>query len=231
MNAYLCLMRTVSAKRDLIYANFFTGLGDGLIVPFIVGMLTFAFSNQSGRSLLLLLIAAIVGGLVFGFARYFGELEEIEHNHPYFSEMESARELAMMEYLGIDSELRVEMKEKMAEEKNYWMEEIQENQLDWDAVNRNRSLKGGIQTGISFLIGGIISLVIFYFSQIYFLVFSVNFFLSTAVPVLALAAVIGGCKALFTGRPFVKGAFFNLVYGIFSLTMPAIIAWLLITQS
>lgn len=162
MNDYICPMATGNSKRDLRLANFFTGVGDGLIIPFIVGMLAFALTNQSYMALFALSLSMIIGALSFGFARYFGEVAEIEHNHPTLSTSESEKEQFMMEYIGIDPALQMEMKEEMAHEKDFWLKEIRDNQLDWETINKKRALKGGWQTGFSFLSGSLLSLFIFW---------------------------------------------------------------------
>lgn len=220
-----------NSDKDLLIANFFTGVNDGLIVPFVVGMLALALTQQALKSVLFFAIAIIIGALAYGLSRYYGELEEIEHNHPGFSVAEFEKELKMMKYIGISEEIRGEMRRKVLNEKTRWMEEVRENQLDWEEPDKRRSLKGGIQTGLSFFAGGIISLLVFGIALQFQTRFSISFFLSTVIPILALLVVTGGTKARFTGRPFFEGAVFSFTYGIFSLTMPAIVAWLLITQS
>lgn len=231
MNDYICHVNTSDAKRDLGFANFFTGIGDGLIIPFIVGMLVFSLTSRSSMAELALFVAMVIGALAFALARYFGEVAEITHNHPTLSASESEKEQLMMEYIGIDSGLRMEMNGEIAQEKDFWLKEIRENQLGWETINKRRALKGAWQTGISFFCGGLLSFLLFLGVSRIYPTFSLRFFLSTAIPVLLLVTISGGWKARFTGRSFLKGALFSLIYCLFSLSMPALIAWLLISHS
>lgn len=217
-------------RTNLIYANLFTGFGDGLIIPLIAGILALASTAQSFYCLMIAFVASILGALAFGLARHFGELSEIEHNHPVLSSQESEKEQVMMEYIGIAPELRTEMQTEMMTEKENWLQEINENQLGWETINKKRALKGGIQTLCSFLAGGLITLLILSIALTNLPTFSLPFFLSTALPVLSVVGIAGGIKSRFTGRTFLKGAIFSIVYGLFSLSMPALIAWLLIAQ-
>lgn len=231
MNDYLCPMSTGQEKTDLMYANLFTGFGDGLLIPFIAGIISLALTAQNFSCLIFLTAAAIIGALAFGIARYFGELSEIGHNHPILSASESEKEQVLMEYLGIAPELREEMKVEISVEKENWLQEVQENQLGWESVNKKRAFKGGMQTLCSFLTGGLLTLLLFSIVLANIPIFNLRFFLFTAIPVLILAGIAGGLKAKFTGRTFAKGVIFSVTYGLFSISLPALISWLLITQS
>lgn len=220
-----------NVNKDLGFANFFTGIGDGLVIPCIAGILALALAAQASTVIWVLLLSTIFGALAFGIARYSGEIAEIEHNHPLLSATESEKEQLMMAYIGIDTGLRLEMESEMAEEKDFWLKEIRENDLDWNTINKKRALKGAWQTGLSFLTGGLLSSVIFLTAMGMYPAFSLKFFLAAVVPLLLLTMLAGGWKAHFTGRHFLKGALFSLVYSLFSLSMPALIAWLLIAQS
>lgn len=230
MNDYLCLMQPGRKNNNLIIANLFIGFGDGLIIPFIVGIIALAMSQQSTSCLIYMSIAIPAVALAFGAARYFGELAEIEHHHPVLSAKEAAKEQQMMEYIGIAPELRKDMEAEMAAEKENWLQEVKDNQLGWESINKKRAFKGALHTFSALLSGGLLTLVLFSVTLRVLPEFSVKFFLYTSVPILMLSGIAGGMKAKFTGRAFLKGMVFSVTYALFSISLPAVIAWLLFAQ-
>lgn len=217
-------------QSDLAIVDYFTGIGDGLILPFIAGTMSFLLTANTMLSLLILAIAALLGTLAFGLARYFGEISEIEHHHPLLSASEARKEQEMMDYVGIDNNLIKAINEDMNREKQDWLKEIEENELDWVQISKTRARKGGWQTGLGYLSGALLSAVAFLAAIKIFPESSLRFFICGGSMVLVLNALIGGWKATFKGRPFVNGALYNLIYGGISLAMPALIVYFFVTQ-
>ncbi len=56
------------------------------------------------------MVIALAGALVFGWARYAGEREEIRHKHPELGLEEAEKELALLKKIGIDVDLTENMK-------------------------------------------------------------------------------------------------------------------------
>lgn len=215
---------------DLVIVNYFTGIGDGLILPFITGTMVFLLTANDMLSLLILAIAALLGAAAFGLARYFGEIAEIEHHHPVLSASEARKEQEMMNYVGIDNSLVTAINEDMSREKRDWLKEIEDNELNWDRISKTRARKGGWQTGLGYLSGAVMAAATFFIAVRIFPELSLRFFFCGGLIVLTLNALAGGWKATFKGRSFVKGALYNLVYGGISLAMPAFIVYFFVTQ-
>lgn len=217
-------------QSDLAIVNYFTGIGDGLILPFIAGTMVFLLTSNRMISLLLLVITALLGAMAFGMARYFGEIAEIEHHHPLLSEAEARKEQEMMNYVGIDNRLVAAINEDMAREKNDWLKEIEDNELNWAQISKARARKGGWQTGFGYFSGAVLAAVSFFMATRTYPELSLRFFFCGGLVILVLSVLAGGWKAKFKGRSFVKGAFYSLVYGGISLAMPAVIVYFFVVQ-
>ena len=111
------------------------------------------------------IIVALAGALVFGLARFFGEREEIKHNHPQMAADEAMKETALMNAIGIDKELTLEMQTQMEQERALWLKEVQDNDMGWELYDNKRAIRSGMQTGFGFLAGGILVCLPFAFIQ------------------------------------------------------------------
>jgi len=217
-------------SSDLVIVNYFTGIGDGLILPFITGTMVFLLTSNGMLSLVILAITALLGSVAFGLARYFGEIAEIEHHHPVLSAPEARKEQEMMNYVGIDNSLVTAINEDMNREKKDWLKEIEDNELNWEQISKTRARKGGWQTGLGYLSGAVLAATAFFVSVRIYPELSLRFFFCGGLMVLVLNALAGGWKATFKGRSFVRGALYCLVYGGISLAMPALIVYFFVTQ-
>jgi len=217
-------------SSDLVIVNYFTGIGDGLILPFISGTMVFLLTSNGILSLVILAITALLGAVAFGLARYFGEIAEIEHHHPVLSESDARKEQEMMDYVGIDKSLVASINEDMAREKEDWLKEMKENELNWAQISKIRARKGGWQTGLGYFLGAILAAVAFFMAIRMYPELSLCFFFCGGSVVLVLTTLAGGWKAQFKGRSFFKGALYSLVYSGISLVMPALIVYFFVTQ-
>ncbi|HET8573481.1 MAG TPA: VIT1/CCC1 transporter family protein [Edaphocola sp.] len=219
-----------SNQSDLAIVNYFTGIGDGLVLPFIAGTMVFLLTTNGMLSLLILAVTAILGAVAFGLGRYFGEIAEIEHHHPVLSAADARKEQEMMDYVGIDHSLVRSINEDMAREKNDWLKEIKDNELNWELLSKVRARKGGWQTGLGFFSGAALAAVAFFTAIRFYPGLSLRFFFCGGLFVLVLSGIAGGWKANFKGRPFLKGALYSLVYSAVSLVMPAVIVYFFVTR-
>lgn len=154
------------AKNNLSLINFTTGISDGLILPFASCILAYPYFIEIQWKLPGVgIMVALAGALVFGLARFFGEQEEIKHNHPQMAADEAMKETALMNAIGIDKDLTLEMQTQMEEERALWLKEIQENNMGWEQYDNKRAIRSGIQTGLGFLTGGILVCLPFAFIQ------------------------------------------------------------------
>lgn len=163
---YICMIPMKPAENNLSFINFTTGISDGLILPFAFCIIASAHLTSTPWKLFGMgILIALTGALVFGLARFFGEREEIKHNHPEMAAEEAKEEAALMNAIGIDKELTREMQVQMEQERAQWLKEVEENDMGWEQYDRNRAMKSGLQTGLGFLAGGVLVSVPFAFIQ------------------------------------------------------------------
>jgi VIT1/CCC1 family predicted Fe2+/Mn2+ transporter len=163
---YICAISMKPAKNNLSLINFTTGVSDGLILPFAFCLITSPhFLHTPWKLFGVGIIVAFAGALVFGLARFFGEREEIKHNHPLMAADEAKKEVALMNTIGIDKELSLEMELQMEQERALWLKEVQENDMGWERYDNKRAIKSGLQTGLGFLSGGALVCLPFAFMQ------------------------------------------------------------------
>lgn len=219
---------------SLFWVNFFTGISDGLVLPFVACTLAFPFFLPQAEYISLTgIIASLAGALVFGLARYFGELSEIVHHHPRLSLEESAKERALMHHIGIDPGLSRGMELEMDNEKRQWLDEVEEHDLGWEYLDKPRARRGALQTGLGFLCAGLlVQIPVRFFLQAY-ITYRIPTFIEVLpycfAPLVALF-IFGGCKAVYTGRKFSYGALYALTYGFFTFSFALLIAWLLLQR-
>jgi len=223
-----------SQKGSLFWINFFTGITDGIVLPFAVSLLIFPFVPGIGALLSVAFLVALLGCAVFGLARYFGELSEIQHHHPLLSHEETVKEQALMQHIGIEQALRQDMEKAMEKEKQQWLREIKENGLEWEKLDKKRAFRSAFQTALGFLTGGIAMLLPVYF--IIHTLFPVHnpdmqrLFYCCSIPLLILF-FCGGLKATYTGKAFWKGACYTLLYGFLAFLSALLVARFLLHKA
>jgi VIT1/CCC1 family predicted Fe2+/Mn2+ transporter len=154
------------AKNNLSLINFTTGISDGLILPFVSCIIASVhFIHTPWKLFGIGFVIALAGALVFGLARFFGEREEIKHNHPQMAAAEAKKEAELMSAIGIDKELTLDMQMQMEQERALWLKEVQENDMGWEQYDSKRAIRSGLQTGLGFLAGGILVCLPFAFIQ------------------------------------------------------------------
>ena len=219
-----------NTKSSLGLVNIITGLSDGFILVYMVGIIAFPiFYEQLIYIFWIALAVAIIGGIIYGLSRYFGEINEIKHHHPELSKTEIEKEYALLKHIGIEDQLNDEMQLKMQEERELWLKEVIENDLGWEKENKKRAMKSGIQTGIGFFLAGLISLIciLVILVQFYSLGLSGLVFWMILVPILFLF-ILGGLKAKFLGKSFWRGATISLIYGLVMIVIAILIALFII---
>jgi vacuolar iron transporter family protein len=154
------------AKNNLSLINFTTGISDGLILPFVSCLIaSLHFIEHPWKLFGVGAIVALAGAIVFGLARFWGEREEIKHNHPQLAIDDARKETELMSAIGIDKELTLEMQVQMEQERALWLKEVRENDLGWEQYDNKRAIGSGFQTGLGFLTGGILVCAPFAFIQ------------------------------------------------------------------
>jgi VIT1/CCC1 family predicted Fe2+/Mn2+ transporter len=141
-------------RSSLSVVNYITGISDGLLLPIIpCALLSLYFGEGLSEIFAWFAITACLGAFVYGFARYSGEKNEIEHNHPSIAKKESQKDAERLRHIGIDETLVNEMMQQVKKEQESWLKEIRENDMDWETLDLKRARRSGLQTGLGFLMG------------------------------------------------------------------------------
>lgn len=174
--------------------------------------------DENWKAILAGIIVSMIGALAFGLARFFGEKEEIHHRHPKLAAAEAEKEAALMQAIDIDPVLSDTMLAQMEAEKEQWLKEIKEHELDWEHYDPKRAGKSGLQTAIGFLAGGISVCFIFYLLCVVFLKSSVIALLF----ILASCYGFGWYKGHLLGRNAIRSGMMQLGRG-FTIAVAAFV--------
>lgn len=214
-------LSTRHPKKDrvLFWVHFITGFGDGLLLPLTATLLLACFTPIALGPVTAGLLITLLGALVFGWARYAGEYNEIRQHHPEHSRSEMERENALLHYIGIEKELIDTMQVDRDQEKEQWRTQLRENGMDWEKLNRSRALSGGLQTAAGFLCAGVLCLAPFFFrfkggSVDIAGLFSFHYPVLMAWPLLLLAAQ-GLLRSALVRQNLFTGMLRYVIYGIF----------------
>lgn len=218
---YICTMSAQSQKPSLFPVDFLAGMSEGLVLPLAACIIALSFFDGSPLPAMVTGIAvALPGALVFGWARYSGELEEIQHKHPEHGLEEAEKELALLQHIGIDATLTEAMKAEMEQERALWLKEIQEHKLGWEQQDKKRAFRGAMHTAAGFFTGGILVAIPF---------ISVTpertSLLIPLVWAFVCLGILGWIKGRVTGRSPVGTAAMSSLRGVAITLVAGLVAW------
>jgi VIT1/CCC1 family predicted Fe2+/Mn2+ transporter len=224
-------MQPDKKKSSLPTINFFTGASDGILLPFWLCIVLFAvFQDRISVILFIGLLLSFIGAVIFGLARALGEKNEIRHHHPQLSILEGEKEQGLLQHIGIETSLRMDMKVKMEEEKALWLKEIKENNLGWEKESPERAAIAGFQTAVGFLAGACLMLL-----PVYVLIKSGVLILSPHPAVFSIIVlflwpliclfIFSGYKSNYIGLSFWKGGLKGVRNGAIALLLAFLIVY------
>ncbi len=220
---YICTMPVQPQRKSLFLINFLTGISDGLVLPLAACILALPFFME--RPVIVIgigLTTGFFGALVFGWARYSGEQEEILHKHPELGLEEAQREINLLRNIGIDDSLTEEMKAEMEQERKLWLKEVEENELGWEQQDKNRARRSAMHTGLGFFAGAVLVAVPFALVN--------RAPVSAVIPLLWILLclfLLGWYKARLTGRKPLAAAAISGLRGLVIVVITGTIAWVI----
>lgn len=150
---------------SLLVINFITGMSDGMLLPLLCCIAGIFFPQNTPATVVIIgITCSITGGFIYAYARYKGEKNEIEHNHPSLSFSEKEKEKALMQKIGIDAHLAAQMQNDIESEQTLWLSEMEQYKMGWHQQDENRAKKAGLQTGMGFFSGGLLISILFFLS-------------------------------------------------------------------
>jgi vacuolar iron transporter family protein len=212
--------------------DFVIGMSDGLTVPFALaaGLSGVVDSNALVITAGLAEIAA--GSIAMGLGGYLAgrteiehydseerrEYEEVEHKHEV--EIQETKEI-FAEY-GLTDEQQEMIAREMAKNPKKWVDFMMRFELGLDRPDKNRAHQSAFIIGISYVIGGIIPLAAYFFTDT-----TEQGLIYSCVITLICLVVFGLIKSKLTGQPLFKGAMRVALVGAIAAAAAFIIAKLI----
>lgn len=198
-------------RSSVFITDIVIGMSDGLTVPFALAA-GLSGAVQSNSIVITAGIAEIVAGsIAMGLGGYLAGKTEQEH---YQSELE--REYDEVEFVpekekeevklifaeyGLNEHTQDAIVEELAKDKHKWVDFMMKYELGLEKPDVNRARNGAVTIGISYIIGGLIPLTAYFFTNTPFdgLMFS-------AILTIICLFIFGFYKSKVTGQPALKGA-------------------------
>ncbi len=212
--------------------DFVIGMSDGLTVPFALaaGLSGAVDSNTIVITAGLAEIAA--GSIAMGLGGYLAGRTEIEHYESEekreYDEIENLYQVEIQEtkdifaQYGVPEDLQEKVALAISQDKKKWVDFMMRFELGLDRPDKNRALQSAFIIGISYVIGGLIPLTAYFFTDTP--VQGLGY--STVITLLCLVA-FGIIKSKLTGQPLFKGALRVTLVGAAAATAAFLIARLI----
>lgn len=191
--------------------DFVIGMSDGLTVPFALaaGLSGAVDSTEIVITAGLAEIAA--GSIAMGLGGYLAGRTEIEHydseeRREYdeikrFHQVEIDETKEIFAEYGLNEKLQEEIAREMSKDPKKWVDFMMRFELGLERPDKNRALQSAFIIGISYVIGGMIPLTAYFFTD----TSKEGLMYSTGITLICLV-IFGLIKSKLTGQPLFKGA-------------------------
>jgi len=229
----MAITKTIHTEEHLGSSEFITdiviGMSDGLTVPFALAA-GLSGAVQHNSIVITAGIAEIVAGsIAMGLGGYLAGKTEQEH---YQSELkreydeieeipeEEKKEIRIVfaEY-GLNEQTQNSIADELAKNKDKWVDFMMKYELGLEKPNVNRARNSAATIGISYIIGGLIPLTGYFFTQTPYQ----GLIVSASLTVICLF-LFGYFKSKVTGQPLLKGALKVTMIGITAAAAAFIVA-------
>jgi VIT1/CCC1 family predicted Fe2+/Mn2+ transporter len=199
--------------------DFVIGMSDGLTVPFALAAGLSGAVDQTSIVITAGLAEIAAGSIAMGLGGYLAGRTEIEHydseERREYDEVENKHEVEIQETkdifaeYGISDELQERIAREMARNPRKWVDFMMRFELGLERPDKNRAQQSAFIIGFSYIIGGLIPLSAYFFSD----TAQQGLMYSTIITVLCLV-VFGLVKSKLTGQPLFKGAMRVTLIGV-----------------
>jgi VIT1/CCC1 family predicted Fe2+/Mn2+ transporter len=195
------------------------GMSDGLTVPFALAA-GLSGAVQSNSVVITAGIAEIVAGsIAMGLGGYLAGKTEQEHYQSELKreydevenvpEKEKAEVKLVFSQYGLNELSQNIVADELAKDKNRWVDFMMKYELGLEKPDANRARNSAATIGISYVIGGLIPLTAYFFTQTPY-----NGLLISALLTVICLFIFGYFKSKVTGQPPLKGALKVTLIGI-----------------
>jgi len=202
-------------EKHLRNSDFITdvviGMSDGLTVPFALAAGVSSAVSNNDIVITAGIAEMIAGSIAMGLGGYLAGKTEVEHYHSELKrewdevekvpekEKEEVKEI-FAEY-GFSETSQSVLVEELAKDKQKWVEFMMRFELGLEKPNENRASKSALTIGISYLVGGIIPLIPYFFTNS-----PIEGLKISAIVTLCCLFAFGYFKSKATGQPLLSGA-------------------------
>jgi vacuolar iron transporter family protein len=194
------------------------GLSDGLTVPFALaaGISGAGISNHLILTTGLAEIAA--GSIAMGLGGFLSGQTEVQHYQKELEreywEIEHKREVEIKEVkdifmeMGLSERVAEEATSELIKDDDKWVDFMMKHELGLEKPDESRATKSAFNIGFSYVIGGIIPLLAYYFTDSP----KTGLYYSTVITLICLF-IFGAYRSKMTGQPIFIGALKTMAIG------------------
>jgi vacuolar iron transporter family protein len=216
-------------KSSAVITDIVIGMSDGLTVPFALAA-GLSGAVQSNAVVITAGIAEIVAGsIAMGLGGYLAGKTEIEHYDTELKreyaevrdlpEKEKAEVKEVFAHYGLSKESQTLIAEELSKDHDKWVDFMMKYELGLERPDAHRARSSAATIGVSYIIGGLIPLTAYFFTQTP----HNGLLLSSLLTVICLF-VFGYFKSKVTGQPPVQGAVKVTLIGIAAAAAAYIVA-------
>ena len=190
--------------------DFVIGMSDGLTVPFALAAGLSGAVDEANIVITAGLAEIAAGSIAMGLGGYLAGRTEIEHydaeEKREYEEIEKLHEVEIRETkeifaeYGLDDETQEKIAREMAKNPKMWVDFMMRFELGLERPDKNRALQSAMVIGVSYVIGGLIPLSAYFFTDS--VVDGLKY--STIITMICLV-LFGLVKSKLTGQPLFKG--------------------------
>jgi VIT1/CCC1 family predicted Fe2+/Mn2+ transporter len=212
--------------------DFVIGMSDGLTVPFALAAGLSGAIDSTHIVITAGLAEIAAGSIAMGLGGYLAGRTEIEHydseERREYDEIERFHEVEISETkeifaeYGLDDATQEKIAREMAKNPKKWVDFMMRFELGLDKPNKNRAQQSAFIIGVSYVIGGLIPLSAYFFTET-----SKEGLVYSSIITLACLVIFGLIKSKLTGQPLFKGALRVTFVGAMAAAAAFIIATLI----
>lgn len=191
--------------------DFVIGMSDGLTVPFALAAGLSGAVNSTDIVITAGLAEIAAGSIAMGLGGYLAGRTEIEHydseERREYEEIEKLHDVEIREtkeifaQYGINDELQEKIAREMAKDPKKWVDFMMRFELGLERPDKNRAHQSAFIIGISYVIGGLIPLSTYFFTNT-----AKDGLIYSCIITLICLVIFGLIKSKLTGQPLFKGA-------------------------
>jgi vacuolar iron transporter family protein len=225
--------KSTHTEKHLKSSDFITdiviGMSDGLTVPFALAAGLSGAVQSNGVVITAGIAEIVAGSIAMGLGGYLAGKTEQEHFQSElkkeYDEVEAIPEkekeevkLVFAEY-GLNEQTQNIIADELAKDKHKWVDFMMKYELGLEKPDANRARNSAATIGISYIVGGLIPLTAYFFTQTP----SEGLLISAILTVICLF-IFGYFKSKVTGQPPLKGAIKVTLIGIAAASAAFLVA-------